>query len=112
MATLFDTVKLVPAVRAEMVSPPTRVATVELHVTPNFVPSVSSVITNIWLLAVTAVVFTTMELETALVGRATLPAAASAQTAGDAALEQFVSVPRVGTVTFPPCGFNLRVHPE
>jgi hypothetical protein len=86
------TVNEVPAVRAETVKPPTNVATVELHVTPSFVPSVSSVITKIWLLAVTAVVFTTMELDTAFVGSAALPAAADPHTAGDAELEQFVAV--------------------
>lgn len=96
---MFAIVKLVPAVRAEIVNPPTSVATVELHVTPSLVPSVSSVVTNIWLLAVIAVVFTTTELDTALVGRATLPAAAAAQTAGDAELEQFVAVPMVGIST-------------
>ena len=73
IATLFAIVKLVPAVRAEIVSPPTSVATVELQVTPSLVPRVPSVIANIWLLAVTAVVLTTIELDTAFVGRATLP---------------------------------------
>lgn len=81
-----------PAVRADIVSPPTSVATVELQVTASFVPRVSSVVTRIWLLAVTAVVLTTIELETAFVGSATLPAAADPQTAGDAELEQFEAV--------------------
>src|ERR1700734_4281111 len=93
-------VKDVPAVRAEIVRPPTSVATVELHVTPNFVLSVSSDWTKIWLLAVTAVVFTTIELETALVGSAALPAAAEPQTAGDAELEQLVAVFTVLAVIF------------
>jgi hypothetical protein len=91
-ATLFAIVKDVPAVRAVIVNPPTRVATVELQVTLNFIPSVSSVITKIWLFAVTAEVFTTIELETAFVGRFTLPAAADPQAAGDAEELQFVAV--------------------
>ena len=83
-------VKEVPAVRAEMVRPPTSVATVELHVTPNFVLSVSSDWTKISLLAVTAVVLTTIELETALVGSVTLPVALAPHTAGDAELLQLL----------------------
>lgn len=81
--------------RAEIVSPPTSVATVELQVTPNLVPRVSSVKANISLFAVTAVVFTTIELETAFVGSATLPAAADAHTAGEADELQFVAVLKV-----------------
>ena len=101
MATLLAIVNEVPAVRAETVNPPTSVATVELQVTPSFVPSVSSVVNKIWLLAVTAVVFTTMELETAFVGRATLPAAAAPQIAGEAELEQLPVVVIFGAVTVP-----------
>jgi hypothetical protein len=83
----------VPAVRAEIVKPPTKVASVELQVTPSFVPNVSSVVRRIWLFAVTAVVLTTMELEIALVGSATLPAGAEPHTAGDAEDEQLLAVP-------------------
>jgi hypothetical protein len=47
---------------------------------------------------VTAVVFTTIELDTALVGSATLPAADATQTAGDALEEQLVVVRYAGTM--------------
>jgi hypothetical protein len=89
-------VKDVPAVRAEIVNPPTSVATVELQVIPSFVPRVSSVMTKIWLLAVMAEVFTWIELETAFVGNATLPAALDPHTAGEALEEQFVVVEYAG----------------
>ena len=55
----------------------------------------------------TAVVFTTIELDTALVGSATLPAAAAAQTAGEAELEQFVAVLKVGA-----CPMGVSVPTE
>jgi hypothetical protein len=95
IATLLLMVNDVPAVLAVTAKPPTKVAIVELQVTPNLVLSESSTKAKIWLFAVTAVVLTTIELDTALVGRATLPAAADAQTAGDAELEQLVAVPKV-----------------
>jgi hypothetical protein len=63
-----------------------------LHVTDNFVPSVSSGKTKIWLFAVTAVVFTTNETLVVPIGIARLPAAAAPQIAGEAELEQFPTV--------------------
>ena len=82
----------VPAVLAVTLGVSTAIVSPTLQVTPNFVPRLESSMTNIWLLAVTAVVLTTMELDTALVGRAALPAADDPHTAGDAELEQFVAV--------------------
>ena len=81
--------KLTPGVRAVTAKPPTRVASVLLHVTPPIV-SESSEVRVIRLLAVTAVVFTT----TVVASRAitTAPAADDPQTAGDAALAQLVAV--------------------
>ena len=56
------------AVRAVTAIPPTRVAKVLLHVTLSLVPSVSSDVRNIWLLAVTAVVLTVSAMLTVPVG--------------------------------------------
>ena len=79
---------------------------VVLQVMPSRVPRDESSVTNIWLLAVTAVVFTT-RVEPP-VDIATLPADAALQTAGDAEELQFAVVeafPQVivpGTVTATP----------
>src|SRR6266403_1089183 len=73
-----------------MANPLAAVASVELHVTLNLVPRVSSGKTRIWLLAVTAVVFTVTVVAPAAM--TTLPACADPHIAGDAALEQFVAV--------------------
>ena len=88
---LIVIVKLVPPVLAETTGSTMRDASVELQVIPNLVPNVSSDCTKIWLLAVTAVVFTT-RVAFVPVGTATLPAAADPHTAGDALLEQFDAV--------------------
>lgn len=80
-------VKLVPAVRAFILY--TRPVVV-LQVMPSRVPRDESSVTNIWLLTVTAVVFTTrVEPPVAM---ATLPADAALQTAGDAEELQLVVV--------------------
>lgn len=80
-------VKLVAAVRAVTVYVlPVPV----LQVTPNRVASEGSSNTKIWLLAVTAVVFTTTVV--AGLAMATLPADAAAHTAGDADELQLVAV--------------------
>ena len=81
-------VKLVPATRAEITGGAARNPV--LQVTPNFAPKLWSTCTIIWLFAVTAVVFTTTEVPAAAI--TTDPAAAEPQTAGEAALEQFIVV--------------------
>lgn len=82
-----------PLVRAVIARPPIKVARVELHVTNNLVPSVSSAANVIWLLAVTAVVLTVTVVPAAAM--TTLPAAAEPHTAGAALLLQLVAVPNV-----------------
>jgi len=61
-----------------------------LHVTPSFVPKDESSVSKIWLLAVTADVFTTTDVAEAPITKE--PAAAEPQTAGLAEDEQFVAV--------------------
>src|ERR1700689_2702313 len=87
---LKEIVKLVPGVLAVIAEPPTRVASVLLHVAdPGAV--VSSVHRKMRLFAVTAVVFT-ISVGLTPVGIAAAPAGAAPHTAGLAALEQFVVV--------------------
>ena len=93
---LYVTVKLVPGVRAVIAMPPTRVAKVLLQVTPSGVLSVSSEITVMVLLAVTAVELTVRATLVTPVGIATKPAADAPHTAGDAEDEHLVAVPRYG----------------
>jgi len=61
-------------------------ATVVLHVTPSFAPNDASKVTKIWLLAVTALVFTTSVVAPARTD--TLPAAAEPHAAGDKVVVQ------------------------
>jgi hypothetical protein len=83
-------VKLVAAVRA-VTTGLSKVDSVVLQVTLSLVPRLSSTVSMIWLLAVTAVEFTT-RVGLVPVGRATLPDAAEPHTAGEAELEQFEAV--------------------
>jgi len=83
-------VKLVPATRA-VTTGLSSVESVVLQVTPSFVPRLSSTLSSIWLLAVTAVVLT-VSVGLVPVGSATEPAAAARHTAGEALLEQLVAV--------------------
>jgi hypothetical protein len=62
----------------------------------------------IWLLAVTAVVFTTSVSLVVPVGMYTLPAIADPQTAGEADEEQFVAELRVATL-MPPAEVPFRI---
>lgn len=83
-------VKEVPGERALMRYCAASLAEALLHVTPSFVPRLSSKTGTIWLPAVTALVSTTTVV--ALEAMATLPAAEEPQTAGEALELQFVSV--------------------
>jgi hypothetical protein len=85
-ATAVVITKLVPAVRADTHS---RLIVV-LQVTPSLVPSESSFVSMIWLLAVTAEVFTVTVVAPAAI--TTEPAAADPHAAGAAEDEQFVCV--------------------
>jgi hypothetical protein len=69
---------------------------VVLQVTLSFVPSDESSMMRIWLLAVTAVVFTVTVVAAAAI--TTDPAGAELHTAGEAEELQFVVVNRVGKV--------------
>lgn len=91
--------KLVAAVRAVTTMAP--LGSVVLQVTLSAVPRLSSSLKNIWLLAVTAVVFTTsVGLVPAAI--ATKPDECPAQTAGEAELAQAVAVRYLLLEKFPP----------
>lgn len=86
------TVKLVPAVRA-VTTGPIMVANDVLQVTLRRVPKDESGVISISLLAVTAEVFTTMDVVAAAMVNA--PALADPHTAGEAEEAQFVAVAKV-----------------
>src|SRR5438046_1275344 len=97
-ATLVLIVKLVPAVLAETKYCAASEAPALLQVTPSLVPSDSSKVTQIWLIAETEVVLTTTVVAAAAM--TTLPRTEFAHTAGDAELEQFDVVFTAGWTGF------------
>ena len=98
-----DMVKLTPALMAETVG----CCTVVLHITLSRLPSAELNVSEISLLAVTAVVSTTADDEPAAI--VTAPAAADQQAAGDAFDEQFVVVPNREDVSLPLLEFTRFV---
>ena len=87
MAAAIETVKLTPALRAVTNG---RLDVPVSQVTLSAVPRLWSSVTWISLLAVTAVVSTTTEVELAAITKR--PAAAEPQTEGEVELAQFVAV--------------------
>ena len=90
----MEIVKPVPGVRAVIANPPTSVPIVELHVAPGIV-TVSSAVKRILDPMVTAVVFTSALVAPTAI--ATAPDGADPQSAGEAELEQFETVPNAAT---------------